>query len=722
MSGTHAEQTAMTKPAQSESDSRGSLLQRKCACGGAAGLTGACAQCESKKILGKPLPTTLRINKSGDESEQNADRVANQVIGMSDSQVSKESQILAETPSVQGRSVGASATLEQAPSTVRDALSSPGQPLDATTRSFFEPRFGHDFGHVRVHVDDAADSAAAAIQAHAFTVSANIFLRQGQYAPHTSSGQRLLAHELVHTVQQNDSGPLLQKDDDEAAKKKLAAERVRARQRLETWAQGKKPAPSTDPGNKDFAFTAQELAYEITHKPAPDTTELIDKPADKTKQKAWEIAFRDAYHLALMILESTKADQREARAGLIASDLAAAGFITEALDLAGKLPDENKKFIYDTVTQTPKNASAEQIKLVSTFFAGREATPGDHPLLDKLTDRSGDYARLLGKSKLIAALEPTLAKYKKDADYLEGLAEILVFEPGSRVAISDWLWTTDKAYLFEILSSDYFVEPGYGGKQFADAAGQARALTMAADMPWVYSYKQKYYTDFLVNLGKKHKIEIAAPASLKFNDLKKWLDAETKDIGAALAAEFPNSPEKITDAYENIADIYFFHVDRGDVTPDLAGKLGHLPAAEPALMRLKSDCDVLATYATRLLRSAGFTPVGYMAIMPTKGVGHAVALLKKAPPAEPAAAGETPKQPPERYYIVNNKQVTANDAATKEKAIKAMRDDALKIYDPVPDAYKVCYDDAATNGAMTQAVWTLAESTRRKDLEPATNP
>ena len=51
-----------------------------------------------------------------------------------------------------------------------------------------------------------------------------------------------------------------------------------------------------------------------------------------------------------------------------------------------------------------------------------------------------------------------------------------------------------------------------------------------------------------------------------------------------------------------------------------------------------------------------------------------------------------------------------------------MRDDALKIYDPVPDAYKVCYDDAATNGAMTQAVWTLAESTRRKDLEPATNP
>ena len=469
----------------------------------------------------------------------------------------------------------------------------------------------------------------------------------------------------------------------------------------------KKARPFDRSRNKDFAFTAQELAYEITHKPAPDTTELIDKPADKAKQKAWEIAFRDAYHLALMILESTKAEQREARAGLIASDLAAAGFITEALDLAGKLPDENKKFIYDTVTQTPKNASAEQIKLVSTFFARHEASPGDHPFLDKLTDRSGDYARLLGKSKLIAALEPTLAKYKKDADYLEGLAEILVFEPGSRVAISDWLWTADKSYLFEILSSDYFVEPGYGGKQFADAAGQARALTMAADMPWVYSYKQKYYTDFLVNLGKKHKIEIAAPASLKFNDLKKWLDAETEDIGAALAAEFPNSSEKITDAYENIADIYFFHVDRGDVTPDLAGKLGHLPAAEPALMRLKSDCDVLATYATRLLRSAGFTPVGYMAIMPTKGVGHAVALLKKAPPAEPAAAGGTPKQPLERYYIVNNKQVTANDAATKEKAIQAMRDDALKIYDPVPDAYKVCYDDAATNGAMTQAVWTL---------------
>ena len=59
-------------------------LQRKCACGGASGLTGSCPECETKKLVGQPLQTKLRINEPGDEYEQEADRAAEQVMRMAD--------------------------------------------------------------------------------------------------------------------------------------------------------------------------------------------------------------------------------------------------------------------------------------------------------------------------------------------------------------------------------------------------------------------------------------------------------------------------------------------------------------------------------------------------------------------------------------------------------------------------------------------------------------
>ena len=56
------------------------VLQRKCACGGSAGLAGKCSECQSQQLLGKPLQTKLRINEPGDKYEQEADRVAAQVM------------------------------------------------------------------------------------------------------------------------------------------------------------------------------------------------------------------------------------------------------------------------------------------------------------------------------------------------------------------------------------------------------------------------------------------------------------------------------------------------------------------------------------------------------------------------------------------------------------------------------------------------------------------
>ncbi len=91
----------------------------------------------------------------------------------------------------------------EVPTIVYDVLNSPGHPLDAQTRAIFELRFGHDFSRVSVHTDAKAAESAQSVNALAYTVGNNVVFGAGQYAPETMAGQRLLAHELTHTVQQN---------------------------------------------------------------------------------------------------------------------------------------------------------------------------------------------------------------------------------------------------------------------------------------------------------------------------------------------------------------------------------------------------------------------------------------------------------------------------------------------------------------------------------------
>lgn len=80
-----------------------------------------------------------------------------------------------------------------------------GEPLPGSVRDFFEPRFGQDFSQVRVHADSQAEEAARAVQARAYTLGSHVVFGSGQYAPFTADGQRLLAHELTHVVQQGGS-------------------------------------------------------------------------------------------------------------------------------------------------------------------------------------------------------------------------------------------------------------------------------------------------------------------------------------------------------------------------------------------------------------------------------------------------------------------------------------------------------------------------------------
>jgi hypothetical protein len=79
-----------------------------------------------------------------------------------------------------------------------------------------EPRFGHDFSKVRIHADAQASESARAVSAKAYTVGQHVVFGEDKYAPQSSEGQRLIAHELTHVVQQSgsDAGTVLQRDPD----------------------------------------------------------------------------------------------------------------------------------------------------------------------------------------------------------------------------------------------------------------------------------------------------------------------------------------------------------------------------------------------------------------------------------------------------------------------------------------------------------------------------
>jgi hypothetical protein len=358
-----SQEPASRQNANSFTPVSGALLQRKCACGGASGLTGSCSECEQKKMLGQPLQTKLRINEPGDAYEQEADRMAEQVMRMAEPNQDSDSwqhgataniqrriagdgveniQRQEEAPTASGEPVpqteggedkeedsrcpswrqdpqsiskraaenyarndmnppsqatvekidcepprangnygcyvhfsdglvirvivrakdivvgtgpgpfttltpppgtplcfydyhcpegllvltkrecksakpaassgptlvgqrraapGASGALDAAPAVGR-MLETAGQSLDAASRSFFAARFGHDFANVRVHADAQAAESARSVSALAYTVGSHVVFGAGQYAPNTSAGKRLLAHELTHVVQQ----------------------------------------------------------------------------------------------------------------------------------------------------------------------------------------------------------------------------------------------------------------------------------------------------------------------------------------------------------------------------------------------------------------------------------------------------------------------------------------------------------------------------------------
>jgi hypothetical protein len=126
----------------------------------------------------------LKVGTPGDKYEREADRIACHLDLVS------QANMPLMSPGVQSP-------------IIRQTFNSDSRPLDSTTQTFMESRFGHSFDHVRVHTGAQADASGRAIGARAYTVGPDIVFTRGEYAPDTQSGKRLLAHELTHVLQQS---------------------------------------------------------------------------------------------------------------------------------------------------------------------------------------------------------------------------------------------------------------------------------------------------------------------------------------------------------------------------------------------------------------------------------------------------------------------------------------------------------------------------------------
>ena len=147
------------------------------------------------------IQAKLTVNAPGDSYEQEADTVAEQVTSAA-APLAPQIRPRAEDERLVPRDALGDAQVRTAPPIVQEVLRSPGQPLDAATRAYMEPRFGHDFGRVRVHADPRAADSARALDARAYTVGRDVVFGAEQYPTGSSQGRKLIAHELAHVVQQ----------------------------------------------------------------------------------------------------------------------------------------------------------------------------------------------------------------------------------------------------------------------------------------------------------------------------------------------------------------------------------------------------------------------------------------------------------------------------------------------------------------------------------------
>ena len=164
------------------------------------------------------IQTKLEIGPSNDRYEQEADRVANDVVRMSAPLASSKTKTPSADTGIQR--ISSMDNITHGSTTDLNIDQKGGQPLSLSTRQYMEPRFGVDFSNVRMHTDRKSQHDAAQIQAKAFTYGNHIWLAKGE----SEQNKFLMAHELTHTVQQGFSGnqmPLINRKKIQTTKPKI---------------------------------------------------------------------------------------------------------------------------------------------------------------------------------------------------------------------------------------------------------------------------------------------------------------------------------------------------------------------------------------------------------------------------------------------------------------------------------------------------------------------
>lgn len=191
--------------------------------------------------LSAPIQAKLTVGDADDTYEQEADRVAHDVMTMPDTvqredvpeeelamkRIQREDvpeeelamkriqreDMPEEDEMLQAKAASTPDVTTDTESQI-ESMRGGGQAMPDTARDFFEPRFGHDFSGVNIHTGPDADALNRSLDARAFATGGDIFFRSGEYNPDSSGGRELLAHELTHVVQQGASAPIERKPDE----------------------------------------------------------------------------------------------------------------------------------------------------------------------------------------------------------------------------------------------------------------------------------------------------------------------------------------------------------------------------------------------------------------------------------------------------------------------------------------------------------------------------
>ncbi len=252
-----------------------------------------------------------------------------------------------------------------APAVVHEGLRSPGQPLDADTRAFFEPRFGRDFSHVRLHSDAKAAESARELNARAYSVGQDIVFGAGQYATNNREARGLLAHELIHTIQQ----PRGAHDFNQALRLSSPADASeREATRMSEIVRGESPPDllssnvRADPGviHRDHPPATPQRPATLGQQPNP-TQQQTPAPADlRTQVRHW----LDQQHFGLPLVADPEATASGARHVHYSEQRSTLDAVTnDVTDVLGQTtPDLRRPDVWSQVWQyyNEKKAEAER--------------------------------------------------------------------------------------------------------------------------------------------------------------------------------------------------------------------------------------------------------------------------------------------------------------------------------------------------------------------------